>query len=284
MTSMLKLLRNLLIVMCLAVLGQTSNVLYAQVELPQTFEIGPHGGLSYYIGDINPAKQFNQSKLQFGGVLRYNPNPRWTFRFDYTHATVAGSDTVVNWRPERGLSFRSEINDFSLIAEFNFFDYYTGNHLKSVSPYLFGGLSIFTFKTYANYAGVPSDISLRDLQTEGVNTYGTHMFNHDFPFGLSIPFGVGLKVSLSQHVGLTAEWRMQKTFTDYLDDVSTVYPATHATVTVDGKTYDFTDPTGNFHANQQRGDSASKDWFGIAGLSLTWRFNVPSRKTCNLSF
>ena len=95
---------------------------------------------------------------------------------------------------------------------------------------------------------------------------------------------IGVKLSLSKHMAATVEWRMQKTFTDYLDDVGTVYPEQHALFTAeDGVTYDLSDPTGNYLAGQQRGNAAFNDWFGMARVSLTWKFNLPDRRGCNLS-
>ena len=95
---------------------------------------------------------------------------------------------------------------------------------------------------------------------------------------------MGVKFSLSRHMAATIEWRMQKTFTDYLDDVAKVYPSEHAIYTAeDGTKYDLTDPTGRFLAGQQRGNSSFNDWFGMARASLTWKFNLPDGRGCNLS-
>lgn len=255
---------------------------YAQFDDPMTIEVGPHVGASYYIGDINPAKHFWQSDLQFGGVVRFNLDSRWTFRLDYTHATVKASDEVIRWRPERGLNFQTSINDFSLVAEFNFVEYYTGNPKRNVSPYIFGGISVFQYTPYANVGD--SLVNLRDFQTEEPLPDDARWFeklaSRDMPVGLSIPFGLGLKLSLSRHMAATIEWRLQKTFTDYLDDVKGVYPASQHPV-VDG--YDLTDPTGTYQAGQQRGNAAFNDWFGMARVSLTWKFNLPDGRGCNLS-
>ena len=40
---------------------------------------------------------------------------------------------------------------------------------------------------------------------------------------VNIPFGIGGKLSIGKKVGLTVFWEMHKTFTDYLDDISTTY-------------------------------------------------------------
>ena len=279
---MFRKIRILLILSCLAVFGQ----LQAQFDDPKTLEVGPHAGVSYYMGDLNPTIPFAMPDLQYGGLVRYNYNNRWTFRFDYSRATVKGDDTKLNWRPERGLNFTSKINDFSLVAEFNFLEYYTGNPKKNVSPYIFGGISVFQYTAYAMVG--EELVDLGDYATEGPEDPDAKWYNKMFgktsPVGVSVPFGFGVKLSLSRHMAATVEWRMQKTFTDYLDDVATVYPEEHATYTAeDGTIYDLTDPTGRYEAGQQRGNSAFNDWFGMARVSLTWKFNLPDGRGCNLS-
>lgn len=275
-------LRYLLILSCLAIFAQAN----AQFDDPKTLEIGPHAGMGYYMGDLNPTLPFAQAQLQYGGLVRFNYDNRWTFRFDYSRVTVTADDTKLNWRPERGLNFTSKINDFSLVAEFNFLEYYTGNPKKNVSPYIFGGISVFQYTVFANVGDRLVDLS--DYATEGPEPadakWYDKMFGKTSPVGISIPFGMGVKFSLSRHMAATVEWRMQKTFTDYLDDVATVYPEQHATYTdQNGEVYDLTDPTGNYLAGQQRGNSAFNDWFGMARVSLTWKFNLPDGRGCNLS-
>ena len=273
--------RFLLILSCLAVFGQVK----AQFDDPMTLEVGPHAGVSYYMGDLNPMIPFVQAQLQYGGVVRFNYNKRWTFRFDYSHATVKASDEKIGWRPERGLNFTTVINDFSIVAEFNFIEYYTGNPKRNVSPYLFGGISVFQYTPYAEYGGTM--VKLRDYTTEvapdDLKWYQS-LFGRSLPIGVSLPFGLGVKLALSRHLAATVEWRMQKTFTDYLDDVAYLYPENHAHFTAeDGVTYDLSDPTGTYLPDQQRGNASFKDWFGMARLSLTWKFNLPDGRGCNLS-
>lgn len=273
---MFKRLRFLLIVSCLSLFVNAQ----AQFDAPKSIEIGPHGGLSYYVGDINPAKHFAQSSWQAGLTVRYNQSNRWVFRLDYTHANVQASDEVIKWRPERGLSFFTTIDDISLLAEFNFLEYFTGNPKKNFSPYLFAGISGFMYNPY--HVTDSTRVALRPLKTEGV-AYSK--------FSLSIPFGFGFKMSLSKHICAAVEWRMHKTFTDYLDDCGGVYPNRAGSPnplttvpTVDQDTYDnYTDPTGNYSAGMQRGNSSYKDWYGVVGLSITWKFNLPDSRGCNLS-
>ena len=274
-------LRFLLILSCLAVFSQAK----AQFDDPKTLEVGPHVGASYYMGDLNPLYPFAMSDLQYGLVVRYNEDMRWTFRFDYSHATVKASDEKIGWRPERNLNFLSKINDFSLMAEFNFIEYYTGNPKKNVSPYIFGGISVFQYTAYADVNGTLVDLSDHLTEAAPVDPkWYDKAFGKTSPIGVSIPFGMGVKFSLSRHMAATVEWRMQKTLTDYLDDVATVYPEQHAIYRdEEGNEYDLTDPTGNYDVGQQRGNSAFNDWFGMGRVSLTWKFNLPDGRGCNLS-
>jgi hypothetical protein len=239
--------------------------LYAQ----NTLEAGLYGGVSYYIGDINPSQQFKQIKPAYGAVARYNVSMRWAFTFAFTTSDLIGDDLVVLHDEDRALNFSSRIYDGSLMAEFNFFDYFTGSKKNYVSPYIFGGVSFFHF-TPRNLNG---DL-LRPEGTEGQFAVDPATNERIGPepysqFGFSIPFGLGVKYSLTKRLGLAVEWRMHKTFTDYIDDISTVYY--QETVAPSGLV---------FAEGMQRGDRNTNDWFSFAGISLTYKFNLIKRANC----
>lgn len=248
--------------MVLSLLLMPRNV-YSQI-----IEVGATGGVSYYIGDINPKKHFAQSDMALGGVIRYYENLRWAFRLQYSNLKLQASDEKIKYRPERKLAFSSDVNDVSLIAEFNFFDYWTGSNRCFITPYIFGGVSMFHFKTYA-----PDGRDLQLLQTEGVS-YSN--------ISWSIPFGVGVKYSITERLGMTLEWRMHKAFTDYIDDIHGLYPKNDEIV--EGVNY--TDPTGLFQEGMQRGNGTSSflgyncDWFGTLGVTLLYKFVLPSKEPC----
>lgn len=328
---MKKRLRFSLTFTCLLLLCLAGGTLFAQ--FPQTLEIGPHGGITTYQGDINPLKLFSQPGYEFGGLVRYNIDSRWTFRLDYSHAVVRASDSYANWRPERDAAFRAKINAGSLIAEFNFDDYYTGKMGSSFSPYIFAGISVFNYKSgfylqdllqREQFSGIAAD-KLR----ESTNRENMHLFDSVAAIALmpdmtpvwafSIPFGVGCKLSLTQNLGVSLEWRMHYTFTDDLDGIlrddlgNALYPADDqhrifarqktgedqygnpiykyevfdddpATVAGQGYEfiYDLTDPTGNYHEGQQRGDASTNDWFGMVTFSITWKIPIPGNTACKI--
>ncbi len=240
------------------------NVLEAQ-----TLEVGASAGVSYYIGDINPAIPYSQSKIAYGALVRYNFNKRWAVRFAFTRGKLVGDDLKTNAIENRDLNFKSNINDFSLVGEFNFWDYFTGSRKNYFTPYIFGGIGFFTFKPF-NFDGV----NLQAHGTEGQSQYPEQQYEGRAPYklwSLSVPFGIGFKYSLTKRLGFSLEWGMRKTFTDYIDDISTTYYTSADVVS---------DPTLSHSAGMQRGNESNMDWYNFTLLSVTYKFNLYGSKRC----
>lgn len=243
---------------------------------PKTLEIGLAGGGMYYIGDLNPAIPFNQSQLAYGALARLNLNYRWSVKFSYTRGKIKGNDLTTKAVQGRDLNFKTKINDYSLVAEFNFWEYFTGSKRNYMSPYLFAGITYFTFKT-ADLNGV----LLQPIGTEGQNIG----FNGRSPytqFGVAFPFGIGFKYSLGERFGLALEWGMRKTFTDYLDDVSTSYYFDATSISSATVAQHLSDPTLTHEAYMQRGNDKTNDWYSFAGLTVTYKINLINKLKCNL--
>ncbi len=245
-------------------------ILFGSIGLraQNALEVGVFGGVSYYIGDINPGMHFKQIEPSYGVLARYYTNTRWAFRFNLNMTDLVGDDLVVKHNVDRALNFQTRLYDASLIAEFNFFDYFTGSSRNYISPFIMGGISLFHFTPYDGNGN-----ALRPQGNEGQfttdadgNRIGPEPYSQ---FGFSIPFGIGLKYSLTKRLGVAVEWRMHKTFTDYIDDVSTVYY--QETVAPSGVV---------FEAGMQRGNRNTNDWFNFTGLSLTYKFNLVKRTRC----
>ncbi len=97
---------------------------------------------------------------------------------------------------------------------------------------------------------------------------------------IAIPFGAGVRYKLDRNWDLGFEIGWRKTFTDYLDDVSSNY-ADPADIPTD-KGREMANRANNpGHAPfQQRGDQTDKDWYIVAGFNLTYILptNVKSPK------
>jgi hypothetical protein len=172
----------------------------------QTMEVGLFGGASYYIGDLNPAKPFINSQLAYGLTVRYNLDMRWAVTVSGYKGKVKGNSSN-GFRQDGQLAFESDITDISAVVEFNFLKYFTGSHKDFLSPYIYGGISVFFYDPMAN------GISLRTLGTEGQNI-GYEGRSPYSSTGIAIPFGAGVKFSLARNLGMTVFWEMHKTFTD----------------------------------------------------------------------
>nr|MBC8148007.1 outer membrane beta-barrel protein [Bacteroidota bacterium] len=189
----------------------------------QRHEFGLFLGTSYYLGDINEGGQFAMTSPAFGMVYRYAINQRWALKVNGFMGTIQADDKVTGTKDTkaRNLSFKSSLTEISAQLELHFFEYEAGSQNHRFTPLLFAGLSAFHFNPKAEFQG--EWFELQPLGTEGQNTTE---YTDRKPYKLTqmaIPFGIGFKWNVSHSVTLGFEWGIRKTFTDYLDDVSTTY-------------------------------------------------------------
>ena len=198
------------------------TILISLGSYAQHHEIGFFGGIAYYMGDLTPT-HFSIPGYSFGFKYRYDINRRFALRIGGHIGEVKGDSKFdADSKKYKNLSFHSTILDFEGGIEINFLEYEPGSKKHRFTPYIFAGLSIFKFNPKTYYQG--KEYELQPLGTEG---QGLTAYPDKKPYKLSsfaIPFGIGIKWSVSEKVSLGLEWGLRKTFTDYLDDVSTRYP------------------------------------------------------------
>lgn len=250
-------------------------ILFSNNSSAQTFEIGGFGGTSYYLGELNPGLPYNQTQIAYGALLRYNIDSRWALKFSYYRGNVQGSDATGGSTLNRDLDFKSKINDFSVVAEFNFWEYFTGSKKSFFTPFIFGGFTYFTFKP-TSFGGV----ELQPIGTEGQNIGFADRSPYN-QYSFAIPFGFGFKYSLNERLGLTFEWGMRKTFTDYIDDISSSYYLVGQNINPDNVGEILSDPTMSHDPYMQRGDDQTKDWYNYTGITITYKFDLRNKKECN---
>ncbi|MEO6131434.1 MAG: DUF6089 family protein [Saprospiraceae bacterium] len=201
------------IILCLLVFAQIKS--FSQ----KGYELGVLGGVSYYIGDINPNYSLKTPGPSLGFLARYNFNTRTSIRMDMAAGRLIGKDKLSEnqFQKARNLSFRTDFADASLDLEFNFFNYIHGSRNQNFTPYIFGGLAL----TYFNPRAELNDTwyGLRNLGTEGQAIGDEYS---QLASGLS--YGLGFKMDFSYEWSFNIELSARQTSTDYLDDVSTVYP------------------------------------------------------------
>jgi hypothetical protein len=239
-------------------------------------DIGIFLGGSYYIGDLNPAKHFFMTQPALGVFYRFNMNYRVAFRGGFNFGSLLGDDSQTD-NPdqlERNLNFKTRVEELYTIAEFNFWEYRIGHTSYTFAPYIFAGLAGFHFNPMANIGN--QWVDLQPLSTEGQKTSLSNQKPYKL-YQMSIPFGIGFKLNLSNYIGLSFEWGPRKTFTDYLDDVSGKYvdPIKLAkekggmAAVLSNRSKNPGDVLND--VGKMRGNPNTKDWYFFYGLTISFK-------------
>ncbi len=246
----------------------------------QRHEFGFFFGGSYYIGDLNPTRQFAMTRIAVGGLYRYNINEHLALRANGFWGTVAGDDAVVQYNTNRNLHFRTNVMELSGQAEVNFLRFTPGDLETPYTPYIFAGGGVFRFNPQAEIDGQWYD--LKPLNTEG---QGSELYPDRKPYSLNshnFLFGIGYKFNITRQFTGALEWGMRRTGTDYLDDVSTTYPDPDVFMgdTRALELYDRSLENRGENIGFQRGNPNTNDWYSFAGIVLTFRIKNFSRHRC----
>jgi len=244
----------------------------------QYAELGFTLGSTYYIGDLNPYQHYPKNTSIAGGVVfRYNFNKRYTMKLNLLFGSLEAhdSDSDSEVQLQRNLHFRSSLMEFGVAFEINFFEYAIGDKKHWITPYMFLGIGYYRFNPKAKIDD--TWFELQPLGTEGQGTTGAS--SESYSLGqINIPFGVGLKVSTGDRIGIGLEWGYRKTYTDYLDDVSGTYvdndllafengplaaELADRSISPDGTDLNNTD--------SQRGNPETNDWYVYSGIILTYK-------------
>jgi hypothetical protein len=245
-------------------------------------EFGLLGGWSSYKGELADHLFKNELNHFAGGLFfRHNWDRHWSWKLAVNYGKISGDDALSNYafNRDRNLSFYSNVLDISPLIEFNFFPYETGNYYYPFTPYLFTGISIFHFNPKAELG---NDVyELQPLTTEGQRPYRR--------LNIAIPIGGGLKFSIGR-LGVGVEIGARRSYTDYVDDVSTVYPDLNALISAKGqsaaalsdRSFSSTDSSSLVPTSfkKQRGNRQDKDWYLFGGITLYYRLSSLLKDIC----
>ena len=252
---------------------------WAQAQL----EVGVFAGLSAYHGEIAPETSrasFSQTHGSFGAFLRNGFSNHVTARLQFTYGKVSGEDARAGnqSRVRRNLNFRSRIYEGALIGEFNLLGYRAYNYERTFSPYLFAGVAFFKMNPEAFYDN--QWIALQPIGTEGQGMEG---FEDPYKlWNFSIPMGLGLKYAINDFWNIGFEVGLRKTFTDYIDDVSTVYVNYDELLAGNGElAAALSNRTGelpdtdriDFETGDNRGNADKDDWYFLVGFTVSYNFS-----------
>ena len=175
-------------------------------------DYGVFGGVSSYIGDINPNRLMYSPRPAAGIFYRYNFHPRQSLRAIFFHGGLRANDLDFNnaFQAARKASFSGSITECSVQFEFNFLPYSTKGKLWNYTPYFAAG------------AGV---VFINTVVTKSVPV---------------IPFTVGFKINIHKNIGLEAEYGFRKTFYDNFDGLKDLIASSDHVWTHNNDWYSFT--------------------------------------------
>lgn len=273
-------------------------------------------GATNFLGDLGGRNQigtngimdFEYKATRFGlGVgYRYQLAKDIFVKGNLYYVLVSGDDALTEEpaRAARELNFKSHILELSGQLEYMIIKQKSGHlyRLRGVRGkrwfrfeiYALGGVGGIWFSPYGERDG--SWHSLRPLHTEGQGLPGGPSEYKGFT--LVLPYGIGIRRNLSggarsRHFGswsISLELTMRKTFSDYIDDVSSVYytdgdksPAAIEELYGEDALY-FHDPSGLYNNGgygepQQRGDATDNDAYMMGIISINYK---PARRRRNL--
>lgn len=185
----------------------------------QSFEAGLVLGTSFYNGDIdvNPKNLLPQIRPAAGFFGRYHLTSSWALRGHIFLGQIYGDEKkypASSYRQERGFSFNSPLTELGAQVEWHSIKLDKNFQFESDDPFIslfgFGGLGMAFFnpKTDFNEPNpIYDDVSVdRDAQFKKRTA--------------SLIVGAGMKIRLTDQLGIGTEFGVRKAFSDYLDGIS----------------------------------------------------------------
>ncbi len=277
------------------------------------------GGASNFLGELGGRDMVGSgflydlefAKTSYVGEFSYTyyALSKFSIRGNLAIGKVSGDDQLTQefFRNNRNLNFESMIIEGALLFQVHLIKEKTGNryNLKSPAGRYLGiknpiGIGLYGFTGIGGFSYNPVGQSpdgikykLKPLKTEGQGLAGGAE-----PYsGISVcvPVGFGLRKAFNGNGGIKLEASYRFTFTDYIDDVSTVYynndflannvspvSAQMADPSL-GATFESNDGLGNLttlthtETGYQRGDSSDNDGYMFLTLSAYKQLNNAAR-------
>jgi len=278
---------------------------YSQDEYNSTTEAGITVGPMVFLGDLGGHAgkgttfvqdyNMNTTKVAIGAYYAMYPTQWLGFRGSINYGSISGSDGDITnhggweeYRKERNLDFRSKILEGTIMAEFYptvFLEEDAEDVAGRLRPYGVLGLGLFHFNPQGSYRSPNGDtywVDLRPLHTEGEG-FPEYPDRKEYSLTqLNIPMGFGIKYFFSENVNISFEIIHRKTFTDYIDDVSTNFvdpslftkylsPSQAVIATAMANKSPLRGLGEGFDPGGKRGNPGNKDSYFTAGFKIGFR-------------
>lgn len=302
-TCMKRIIVFLVIIICALPFSQNG---YTQAWRYYRHEVRLGFGASNFLGELGGANNIGTNRmkdLEFAMtrpavdvMYAYKINPSFKARTHLLYGRLNGDDALTEerFRNNRNLSFRSPVVELAFMVEYYPLTEKLGHlyalrgvkakkKLKYLAPYITTGIAGFWFNPRAKYPVDGKYYSLHKLGTEGQGLPGGAPSYKRV--SLCIPSGIGVNYMMNKYLSIGFEIGGRLTFTDYIDDVSTVYYNNAAIQSARGDVAAyFADPSkqdahliadagGNpTRPGLQRGDKSDNDSYMFAIFRVNYRF------------
>jgi hypothetical protein len=240
------------------------------------FEVGAWTGLAQYYGDLNTTLAPKKPGPMVGLLGRYNFNTRVSVMTSFNYGQIGASDSQSNnvYQKNRNLDFKSTLWDWTPGIEFNFFNYEHGSQDFFFTPYVKLGFSLFKYNPKGSLQDSSGNTTWYELQPLG--TEGQNVEEEYSKVSSAATLSVGMKWDINYEYSINMELSARRLRTDYLDDVSTVYPINQA---IERNRGDIAARLSNKSldpdlgiAGRQRGDSKNKDTYMFCSVGVVRYF------------
>jgi hypothetical protein len=266
---------------------------FIKKKQPYKCEVIGSLGAANFLGDLGGANQIgthgakdlnlNLTRPTVGIGARITALEMITVKGNFYWAAIRGDDrlTQEHFRHLRNLNFKSNIFELSGQVEFNFMKGQKGHvyQIKGIrgikhkdkNVYLFAGGGLVHFNPKGLYNG--KWYELQPIGTEGQGMIPGMKRYHRTAGVISL--GAGMRFAINRFWGLGFEIGLRRSFSDYMDDVSTVYPDknifnNNPLAIALSNPMQVTNPSEQYKG-EQRGNPASKDAYMFASFTVGYK-------------
>lgn len=254
----------------------------AKSPFAQSASVGVQAGMMNYLGDLNPNSFTLTNSHAFTGIYLSRPlTTKVNLRAGMAFGKVGAADKYNRgYLVPRNLSFESNIRDIYAGFEWSVIS----PERTRMTPYLFLAGGIFHFNPYTHDQS-GQKVYLQPLSTEGQGlaaypdrkVYSLTQFN--------LIYAGGLRYRVSDNLSVAIELSQRKTFTDYIDDVSSNYVDQNKLLEARGAKAvelafraDELVPQAYPHEGEQRGTPTETDWYYLFGVNVEVRLSAIAAK------
>ncbi|WP_315821070.1 hypothetical protein [Paraflavitalea speifideaquila] len=237
------------------------------------------------------------TKFMVGGYLGYHYKHAIGLRFALNFGTLEGDDAIIKGkggyeeaRKIRNSNFRSKLSEAMLLLEVyptTFIESDPDDTWLKLRPYGVIGVGVFKFNPQGTDPATGSWVDLKPLHTEGQG-FPEYPDRKEYKLTqLNIPMGFGVKYFITETFHVSLEVLHRKTFTDYIDDVSTNYvdpaafyanlPLAQAQVAERLANKSGINTPTRFEAGMKRGTPSNNDAYYTFNLKVGFRLTSTDR-------